>query len=187
MERASKFERGLKTEELYYIEKEMNKLAFDSLPWRRKHVFTGEKKIHNLHFHPQSFYAFFFFWSEYKKQKPFLLRYSEAGSQLRSAQIRWDGTEIYFLCSFLGPASADPPLEGGSGKSSPIGVVPVRGEDWGQASPGDPGLLLDQEEHTVSSADPEDVEGGAVHHMDLQCVSMAGWLERTDQAATSGR
>lgn len=46
---------------------------------------------------------------------------------------------------------------------------------------------MDQEEHTVSSTDPEDVEGGAVHHMDLQCVSMAEWLEWTDQAATSSR
>lgn len=76
----------------------------------------GKKKIHNLHFHPQSFYAFV--WSECEKQKQFLLWGSDIETQLLSAQLRWDRGQRYIFCvrfwSLLRypPPPPPPPLGG---------------------------------------------------------------------------
>lgn len=87
----------------------------------------GKKKIHNLHFHPQSFYAFV--WSECEKQKPFLLWGSDIGAKLLSAQLWWDGGQRYIFWVPFGPCFYRPTTTKGGGgvseKSSPNSVVPV--------------------------------------------------------------
>lgn len=117
MERASKFERGLQSEKDSSIEKAQ---WWRTCSWflsaeKETCFYRGNRKFTTCTFILPSFYAFV--WSEFEKQKRFLLRGSdfETKTPQRSVSVR-QGTEIYFLSSFLVPASIDPPYNTTTGK-----------------------------------------------------------------------
>lgn len=132
-----------------------------------------KRKIHNLHFHPLSFYALV--WSECEKQKQFLLWGSDTGTHLLSAQLWWDGggTEIYFLFCFC-PLIQYP---------SPLGecIREELSQQPGAHPEGDPRRTLlcwcsalgGQEIQTEVSADPDGGKGAPALHMDLQQLQEA--------------
>lgn len=90
------------------------KLALDSLPWRRKHVFTGAKENTQLALSSSKFLHFCLI-RVWKAETVFALRLWHRNTTPQCSVMVRQGTEIYFLSSFSAPALIGPlpPLGGG--------------------------------------------------------------------------
>lgn len=159
----------------------MEKLALDSLLWRRKPVLLGKKKIHNLHFHPQKFLLFHSI--RVLEATVFALRLWHCYTVVqRSVTVR--GDRDIFSAFVFGPCFNRPTA---TGRSYQRGAPPKAWcLSWGWTEerslpcwPRAPGRQRELE----CSADPENVDGAVVHYMDLQCVSKVRRLGQTDQEA----
>lgn len=146
MERASKFEWGLMTGKKTLEKAQFWKTCSSFLSAKKEmRFYWGGKENIQLALSSSKFLLFCLSGAR-GAESFFALRLWYKGKN-SSVQEKWgEGTEIYFRISFLVPALLDSPPPGrGIRESSPENVVPILWEDWGDASPVDPGLPLGQD------------------------------------------